>query len=114
MSEFTRHTARLVSAVALSIASELREHPDHWMQGAGWHKKGSGRIVTEREADVMCLMGHIFKRTGDKHSAPVVAAFQNQLPDCQIPEWNDAPARRVGDVIALCEKVATLSDEERS
>jgi hypothetical protein len=112
MTELTRHTEIEARAIARSIADELRARPDHWMRGAMWRKDGSDRIVTEKEADVLCLMGHIFKRCGDRKSAPVVELFERHLSR-PIADWNDARGRTVEQVVALCERVAHVSDEQK-
>ena len=82
-----------VKEIALSIASELKEHPEHWGQ-IYFHHNGKS-----------CLAGHLRRRMGDDYDQYNLTPFYDAV-DGSITRWNDAPQRTVQDVIALCEKVA--------
>lgn len=101
-------------SIAADIAKELREHPDHWFQGA-LVRMDDGRTSDRDWAGphvvCWCLEGHIVKRTRDQDDGVVFESFRTTLRnrhnyDESIHEWNDVPGRDVQDIIRLCDEVA--------
>lgn len=91
-------TMNMVREVALSIATELKEHPEHWIQRAYYGDEGEA-----------CLVGHLQRY----RNSPVYTQVYDKLcqaanTDDALSSWNDAEGRTVQDVIALCERVASL------
>lgn len=104
--------------IAAEIAAELKEHPEHWTQGA-YAKLDGGKPcdVTEPEARYWCILGLIGKRLPIGASIllqdRIAAGFINAISEKDwraddfkmLSRWNDRHGRTVQDVISLCERV---------
>lgn len=103
--------------VAADIAREYREHAERWTQG--WYAKtaeGKDCGPTNPNAVCWCLRGAIEKRVGEgDEGIPIFEAFDRALGfqdsenTLHFIAWNDDPERKVSEVIALCEAVASGS-----
>lgn len=98
-----------VRQIALSIVTELTEHPEHWCQdGIAFSKEIELVSPNDSQAVQWCLLGHVAKRA---IGSPLEQQYKDALysmldPGQSIGEWNDAPERTVQDVISLCERIA--------
>jgi hypothetical protein len=99
--------------IAVSIAAELRAHPDHWFKG-NLVKFANGRTSSavwdarSKEAVCWCLIGHIAKRADDPNliHRDEFARYANSGDYFRLHLWNDEPSRTVEDVISLCNRVS--------
>lgn len=127
----TRHTIfSSLQEVAADIAREFREDASRWTQEE-MARDASGSAIDAldepelaEQAVCWCLRGAIDKRLPHfgGRSGPVYLAFDRALghsikseaehDTLEFVKWNDAPGRTVADVIALCERVASRTDDE--
>lgn len=101
--------------LAVSIADELRAHPEHWFKGdmVGFPDGSTGSTTHEARnptASCWCLIGLIAKRITDstlQHRFEF-ARYANAIEhgDSKLHLWNDRPERTVEDVIDLCDRVS--------
>lgn len=96
-----------IREIARSIADELREKPDHWTKGA-YARDADGVPVPlgSARSSCWCVRGHLAKRGLDRYGSPEETAIEKLTGIQCLVEFNDEPERTVGDIIALCEKVA--------
>lgn len=116
---------RSAEEIAADIARELREHPEHWIQHSlvrleSGVEEDEPEYATRSDAICWCLEGLIVRRTkwspedGSVDREQVFDTFRTALGETDLYRWNDAHGRTVGDVIALAERVANRTDEDRS
>lgn len=118
-----------VRTVALSIAEELKAHPERWTQGV-YARDADGKETDNHTGNVQCrcIMGHIFSRFPtmahcSDEDIRVMRVMQSQFnivvsaaytrtdlngfkEPSAIVNFNDTPGRTVAEIIAVCEKVA--------
>jgi len=101
-------------AIAADIAHEYRTSALRWTQRA-WARNEIGKNVhySDPEATCWCLGGAIKRRVPYYACDRIFQAFGRALvelrtswPSSDFVGWQDQPERTVGDVIALCDKVA--------
>lgn len=111
-----RQTFKTAQEIAADIARDFREDASRWTQRA-WSRDANGVGTYEHSEDAVCwcLRGAIDIRLDpDAAAGPILSAFDRALgyePEddddtLRFVAWNDAPGRTVGEVIALCDKVA--------
>jgi len=115
----TDQMALTPQAVAADIAKEFREDHTRWTQR--WYARLSANPLGgscgphHEKAVCWCLRGAIDKRFPTDVDVetlwPIYEAFDKALDRTlenrlHFVDWNDDPKRTIGEVIALCEKVA--------
>jgi hypothetical protein len=99
---------QITRRVLAEVAQELREHPERWCQRTvARSASGEGVRWDDPAATQWCVHGHIRKRVPLTFTAGgvIIDKLWDALGE-SLYEWHDSPDRTVGDVIALCEKVA--------
>lgn len=97
--------------IARSIADELREHPEHWTQGAIARTSEGEELVSfmDKRAVYWCLEGLFYKHARGARFREFSKAIDLAMGRRVIPFlYNDNKDRTVTEIIALCNKVAAL------
>lgn len=103
--------------IAADIARELREHPEHWIQGslvgfANGERGNDAESVNADNATCWCFEGLIYKRTGTEDNFAVLEAFRAVIGMMEIHIWNDELQTTVALVIDVCDRVASSSSQQ--
>lgn len=106
MSDVITNDLVSIEAVAADIARELREHPERWTQVDSAHDAfGNWTNSWNENAVTWCLEGHVGRRVTWPLRDQTLHRFKDTLGRI-VFTWNDERDRTVGDVIALCERIA--------
>ena len=98
-----------VATTLREIARELREHPEHWTQGASARdSKGEPTDATSKSAVCWCALG-LTERPG---SQPDLYRWLRDATEDFVSRWNDHPTRTASEVADAFDKAAEIAESQ--